>query len=258
MVAKLDLNAAWAALVALYKGHKSHVVLLAGLFLFVPLCLAGILLGQLDIRPGASDAVMRKMVTEFLSNNWYWFVLIAFVTRYGELAISMVLLDRSLPTLKDVLQVSLTLLAGFLGATVLVNIASLAISSLAIGTGALAVLINFIAFYAALFLSVRFGLLAATIAAEKTRNPLHALKRSWEITRGNMGRIFLFYVAVIFIAFVCGIMLWIFLSFLADMAMPSIIAQPITLALGAGLFATIATLVTLIGASVYAQLMPDK
>jgi hypothetical protein len=257
MVAKLDLNAAWATLVAQYKGHKSHVVLLAGLFLFVPLCFAGILLGQLDLQPGASDTAMRKMVTEFMSNNWYWFVLITLITRYGELAISMVLLDRSLPTLKDILQVSITLLAAFLGATVLVNIATLMISSLAVGTGALAVVIDLIMFFAAVFLSVRFGLLAAIISAEKTRNPLHALKRSWEITDGNVGRIILFYVAAIFITLVCGLMFWIFLSFLLDMALPSSIAQPMTLALGAALFAMIATLVTLIGASVYVQLVAE-
>jgi membrane-anchored glycerophosphoryl diester phosphodiesterase (GDPDase) len=64
-----------------------------------------------------------------------------------------------------------------------------------------ATLVGVVAVVAILYLYTKFSLTVPVIVIEDVKNPLHALGRSWSLTKGNSVRLFLFYV-LIFVAFI--------------------------------------------------------
>jgi membrane-anchored glycerophosphoryl diester phosphodiesterase (GDPDase) len=68
------------------------------------------------------------------------------------------------------------------------------------GVVALAGLVTAACLVAVLYCTLRMALVMPVIAVEGERNPLAALRRSWALTRGNAGRIFLV-VALLFVVY---------------------------------------------------------
>jgi membrane-anchored glycerophosphoryl diester phosphodiesterase (GDPDase) len=84
------------------------------------------------------------------------------------------------------------------------------------GSSVLIVLIVLAAIVGFCYLFTKFSLLAPVIAIEGNLNPLAALKRSWQLTKGNSLRLFLFYalllVAIIVVAIVFSMIVGLVLA----------------------------------------------
>jgi membrane-anchored glycerophosphoryl diester phosphodiesterase (GDPDase) len=64
----------------------------------------------------------------------------------------------------------------------------------AAGVPALAVVAVVALLVVMIYIGVRMSLIAPVVAVDRVRNPIEALRRSWDLTRGNAGRILGFYV----------------------------------------------------------------
>ena len=49
-------------------------------------------------------------------------------------------------------------------------------------------------FPVAIYLSIKFSLISPLVAIDEVKNPFHALRRSWELTRGSSARLLGFYI----------------------------------------------------------------
>jgi len=71
----------------------------------------------------------------------------------------------------------------------------------------IAVLLGMIAVVAMIYVWVKVSLLAPVIAIDKVVNPIAALSRSWQLTKGNSLRITLFFVLLVIAAMVISLVL---------------------------------------------------
>ncbi|MGY6635673.1 MAG: hypothetical protein ABS49_10845 [Erythrobacter sp. SCN 62-14] len=207
---KLDMGAAWSGATALIAQNKDTVSAIAGLFFFLPYLAVGLLAPDMaspetpEIAPGASpDAAMQAML-EQLSNayadNWPLFMGATVVQFIGSLALLALLSNRDRPSVGEAIKRGFGaapsyFLAQVLSALLIGVIIGLPLGlSVATGSGVVAALLVPVLLMVALYIFVKFALLAPVIAIEGLRNPIAALQRSWRLTKGNSFRIVLFLV----------------------------------------------------------------
>ncbi|TAD78175.1 MAG: hypothetical protein EAY70_07215, partial [Sphingomonadales bacterium] len=58
-----------------------------------------------------------------------------------------------------------------------------------------------------LYLTVKFALVSAVIVIGGTRNPVTAMRESWQLTKGNSFRLLLFFASLVLLAIVIGLIL---------------------------------------------------
>ncbi|UVI40305.1 glycerophosphoryl diester phosphodiesterase membrane domain-containing protein [Qipengyuania spongiae] len=202
---KLDLSAAWERGTASIGANREIVLVLAGVFLFIPLfAIFLVLLGSGFDFTGNPDAdqaqqAMRfaALIGEFLGQYW-WLLLIAFILQAaGSIAIIRILGDAAKPTVGDVLKLAARLVPTLLAANILsglvVQLPSLLAELAGGGETAVGATINLIGLPFVFYLSVKFILIAPAVALEGQANPLKAIARSWRVTKGNSLRIFAFF-----------------------------------------------------------------
>jgi len=220
---KFDMSEAWRDATAMIKGNREVLTIIAGIFFFLPSVASGFAIPGMDEMLGDPQA-MQAQVLEFYS-NWGWaFVLVALVQTVGTLAMLTLLRDRSRPTvgqainsgLKGLLPAIGTSLLLVIGITAVALIIGLVAASLGETAGAivgsLLVLILMVFF---VYLMVKLSLWAPVIAVDKVRNPLHVLRRSWRLTKGNSLRLLVFYVLLGLVYIVVSIILGLLIGTLA-------------------------------------------
>jgi hypothetical protein len=123
------------------------------------------------------------------------------------LGLIALLTDRSRPTVAQALKLGASKVLSYIGAYLLLGMALsaallvlLTLATLA-GGQALAGIVMLGAFVAWIVLFIRFSLVPPILVKENVANPLKALGRSWELTRGNGGRLFAFF-AMLFAAYI--------------------------------------------------------
>lgn len=210
---KLDLSAAWERGTASIGANREIVLVLAGVFLFIPFfAIFLVLLGSGFDFTGNPDATQAEqalrftaLIGDFLGRYW-WLLLIAFLMQaVGSLAIIRILADPAKPTVGDVLKLAARLVATLLAANILtglvVQLPTLLAGLAGGGDTAAGAAINLIGLPFILYLSIKFVLIAPAVALEGQANPLKAIAHSWRATKGNWLRIFaflvLFYIAAL-------------------------------------------------------------
>lgn len=207
---KLDMGAAWSGATTLIAQNKDTVGALAGLFFFLPYLAVGLLAPDLanpepaEIAPGASpDAVMQAMMEQFsqaYSQNWGLFLIATVVQFIGSLAILALLSNRDRPSVGEAIKRGVSAAPFYFAAQLLTALLAGVIIgvplgiSVAVGSGMVAALLVPFLMLIALYIFVKFALLAPVMAIEGLRNPIAALRRSWQLTKGNSFRIVLFLV----------------------------------------------------------------
>ncbi len=206
---KLDMEKAWGEAVRLLGANKDVVLVVAGVFFFLPYIAVMLLLptGFATGSGGESDPkVVLAALEAFFAKYWWVFLISALIQAIGVLGMMNLLTDRSRPTLAEALAAATRLLPTYIAAQVLQGLAvglgilipiALAATS---GVVAVTILVGLIAAAVGAYLFVKFSLSSPVIAIEKTTNPVAALRRSWSLTKGNSLRIFMF-TLLLFIAF---------------------------------------------------------
>ena len=197
---KLDLSRAWSEAMRMLGTNRELVIVIAGLFLFLPFLAFLLQLpaeGALDLPEGAqpSPDQMNEAVGRFVAENWVALLLVGLAQMAAAVALIKVLADRSRPTVKAALATVPALLMPMIGAQLASSIAAQVPMMLAGFLPVLALIAVPLTFY----LLVKFSLVSPALVLNDWRNPFKALGESWRATKGNSFRLFAFFV-LLFIA----------------------------------------------------------
>lgn len=205
---KLDMGRAWTQATGLMAANRDTIGAIAGLFFFLPALASALLVPELanPSQPAApTDAdpqlVMQAMMDQMSATyaaNWPLLLLVVVLQFVGSMSLFALLTDRGNPTVGEALGTGIRSLPSYLAAQLITVIgAALAIGIplgvvSAWGGDAVSVLAVLVALVMIVYVVIKLSLAAPVIAIEGRRNPFTALARSWQLTKGNSLRIFLF------------------------------------------------------------------
>lgn len=211
---KLDMGKAWTQTTALIGSNRDTISAIAGLFFFLPSFASALLVPELSNPPqpsgpsGADPAVaMRALlnqITAIYAANWPLLLGLSIVQFVGSMSLFALLTDRSHPTVREALATGLRSIPTYIAAQLLTAIgAGIAIGLplsvvAAFAPPAAALLVLLAGLVVLVYVFIKFALIAPVIAIEGERNPISAIRRSWQLTKGNSFRIFLFLFLLIF------------------------------------------------------------
>lgn len=207
---KLDLGKAWSDAVAKLSANFDVVLVVAGVFFFLPyLALMLFLPAEMaELQSGNRQPDIDKL-GEIMLDFWWVFVLIGIAQGIGTLVLMILLSDRARPTLGEALGLAAKLFLPFFAAQLLVGFVMGLVMLIPILIGAigaasemtllvvLAFIVGIAAFVAIVYIYTKTSLVAAAIAVERTMNPVEALKQSWRATKGNSIMLFFFYLLLV-------------------------------------------------------------
>lgn len=200
---KFDMSAAWSEALRLISANRQVITIVAGVFFFLPYVAFMLLFAnQMAALEGAQasnpdpDAMGAAMMA-FYGDVWWVILLFMVVQGIGMLGLLTLLTDRSRPTVGAALASGAKLFLPYFGAQLLMGVlfGLLLLVPIAVGAGVsvgAGVLLGIAAAVGFVYLFVKFLLTPAVIAIERQANPISALGRSWQLTKGNSLRIFLF------------------------------------------------------------------
>ncbi len=227
---KFDMSAAWSEAMRLIAANRDVVLIVAGVFFFLPYAAFAMIVGDqmTAIQAGASGgeadpgAAMEAMMS-FYGSIWWLVLLMTIIQALGMLGLLALLKDRSRPTVGQALALGAKSLLPYLVAQILVSLILVVIVMIpfAIGAGvsvAAGVIVGLVAFVAAVYLFTKFSLVPAVIVIDRILNPITALGRSWRLTKGNSFRLFLFYFLLVVAIMVVGIVISIVIGLVFALA----------------------------------------
>jgi hypothetical protein len=199
---KFDSSKAWNEAAALVAANRDVLLALAGVFIVLPLTALALFAPQPEPAAGADPEALFAMVGEFYREHWLKFVGATLVTMIGSLAMLALFTDRSRPTVGEAIKhglmstptlIAAQLLLGLgLGLAIMVPVTLFS----ALGVPALVAVAVIAAIVLAIWVWVRLSLLSPAIMVDGLKNPVTALQRSWNLTKGNAGRLLVFFVLV--------------------------------------------------------------
>jgi hypothetical protein len=239
----LDYGATWNDAMALFKTHSEVALAVAGVFILLPLILFGYMLPTDEVAPAATGEAALKQLTDMLSMLAPWLIGLTILSLIGTLAIFHMILDADTPTVAEGLMRSSQSFFTVLLARL--------IAGLAIVIGL------FLLIVPGIYFSIKFSQIEAVVVAEKIRNPLEALSRSWAVTKGNSIQIFgfLLVIGIVFILsyFVINVILGIGLTLALSVDM----AQFVLMVISSTLQTLFSLLMVFVYAAIYRQLSPS-
>lgn len=239
---QFDSNRAWTEAVAVTRANLDVLMAVAGVFFLLPALGWNILLS--DVLEQAGALAKNEAALQAYMSAHAGFILIvtlgATLVQYvGYLACTVLLADRTHPTVGEALARALRATPTLLGTTLLYMLGLMLVFFLAMllvslggvaGGKAGAALMGTIALAAllvgAVFTSVRLSLQIPVIMREGVANPLAVMRRSWHLTQGHSLGLFGFF-AILAVAYVV-------ISLLISL----FVITPITFAIGTGAIAT--------------------
>lgn len=203
---KLDSNAAWNEATASIAANKEVLLALAGVFFMLPGLALALFHPQPEPAPGIQPEALMALMQEYYIGALPYAVPMALVQAIGSLAILTLFTDRSRPTVGQAIRSGVSGVLPYLGAQILfgLGIGIVAVVVLGVagisGSGAVTAILITALIIAMIYLSLRLILVAPVVAVEQERNPITAMKRAWELSRGSAGRMALF-LFLLFLAF---------------------------------------------------------
>lgn len=187
---KFDKSAAWDDVKRLLGAHQSLVWTIAGVFIFLPQLVAGLLM---PTTMGTPDPALSPEAQLELMSAELWRLLplaiVAGILAYiGYAAILRLWLSRTEISVGDAIRTALGLV--------------LTIFAIQIVTGFAAALGAFLLIIPGIYIWVRWSVASAYAVDMNERNPIDALTASWRLTKGNVFSIFTFWFLLIVAAFV--------------------------------------------------------
>ncbi|MEL7446390.1 MAG: hypothetical protein AAGK02_11350 [Pseudomonadota bacterium] len=199
---KLDSGKAWTNAVEMISGNRDAVLAIAGLFFFLPPFALWLLLPDAMVpqEPPVSDTAdfnvlleaMQAQMAEQVAKFWWVTVLLTAFQWFGMLALMSLFIDRSRPTVGDAMKSAGRGLVPFIAAQLLVVLAIALVVLIATQIGVAGAILLLISFPVMIYVFVKVTLLPPVITIENQLNPLNAIKRSWQLTKGNSLSLFFF------------------------------------------------------------------
>lgn len=251
---RFDSNRAWQEATALVSANRDVLWALAGVFLVLPSFAVGILAPPPEPPAGIDRDGLMAMLSNYYDSAWPWLLGMAVCQVIGTLAMLALYTDRTRPTVAEALKLALrgalpVILAQLLAGMGFVLAALIPIMLVALtGVQALATVVVAACLVALVYVMVRISLIAPVVMVEGERNPIAALRRSWDLTRGNAGRLTLFY-ALLLVGFGIVILL---VGGLADLLLRLVLGMELGTALGTLVSAALQAVMAIFFMAVYA------
>ena len=251
---RFDSNRAWQEATKLVSANRDVLWALAGVFLVLPSFAVGIFAPPPEAAAGSDSNALMAALTAYYNGAWPWLLGMAVCQVIGTLAMLALFTDRTRPTVREALSLALRgalpviaaqLLAGFgCAAAALIPITLAALT----GSKALAVVAVAASIVALIYVMVRISLVAPVVMVDGERRPVAALRHSWALTRGNAGRLALFY-ALLLIGFGVVILL---VGGLADLLLRLVLGTEIGMTLGTLVSAALQAIMAIYFMAIYA------
>lgn len=209
---KFDMGRAWDDTTGLLRKNFGLVASIIGLFYFLPQAIITLLVPEIanfqpDMPPPGTDPAivleaMQAAYMELFSLAWpYWLALTLF-QYIGSISVLALFAKGQNPT------VGQALATGFKGTPSYIAAQLIYVFAASVGLGIplglafallplLGVLLAFVAIALIFYVGVKLMLVPTVIAMDGERNPIEALKHSWQLTKGNSLRIFFFMLVLI-------------------------------------------------------------
>ena len=212
---KFNMSEAWRDATAMMSGNREVLLIVAGLFFFLPSLVLGLALGDVQsevesLATGNPESATR--IAFSIYGQWWWLLLlIAIVSVVGYLALLALLRDTSRPTVGEAIRIGFVGLLPAIGTYIVLwlglgfGAAVLAMIARVTGSGAIGLLIGAIVVVLAIYVAIKVSLSGPVIAIDKVYNPFKVLARSWRLTKGNSLRLFLFYLLLVIVYFVIAL-----------------------------------------------------
>lgn len=206
-----NMNQAWDEAIRTLKANRELVLILAGLFFFVPALALGIFFPETLTGPEiTSEGDTVSVMTDYYNRLAVWLFLAQIIQSVGSLSILALFLRRRttvgeaiLAGLKALLPL---LIAGFFVVLTFTLLGGLIVGLAAAVSQALAVAVGILVFVFLLFVVARLVPLMPLLVDERRFNPFAALVDSWRLTAGRGWRI-LGFLLLIFVAIIVVTML---------------------------------------------------
>lgn len=198
---KFDMSQAWRDTVAMIGANREVMLIVAGVFFFLPTIVAVLLIPTMQPPVGASPEETGTFLLEFYSENGLTFFVMGIFQAIGFLSLLSLLRDDNQPTVGDAIRSGAAALLPYIATQVLMAVALALILGVLIGLstalGAVGAILMVLAVPALIYVMIKLTLVAPVIAIEKIRNPIAAMKRSWNLTKGNSIRLMGFFMLLI-------------------------------------------------------------
>ena len=207
------MGQAWSEATTILGANRDTVLAIAGLFFFLPSFALALIVPEainpapVEAPPGtdpqvAMNAAMNALMEQY-ADNWPYFLLLSIAQFVGTLSLLSLLTDSARPTVGEALQRGIKSTPSYLASQILVALMAGLMVGLPLGIAgaflpaAVSVLIGLVLMVAAIYLFVKFALIAPVIAIEGELNPITAMRRSWTLTKGNSLRLFSFFLLLL-------------------------------------------------------------
>jgi hypothetical protein len=242
-VAKFNQNDVWADALRLTRSHWGALIAIAGVFVFLPTLLVNHFYPMGDPPTGPDLQAVIQFILDYYRQNALPVVLQSFVVMTGSAAMLRLVFARG-GTVGGALLFAVALLPVYSILVVLMN--------LAIGAGLMLLIVP------GLYLWGRLLPAGPAMVAEDRRNPIDALRRGFELTKGHGWLVIGLYLLVL----IAGGILMLVVSLLSGIAFFFVAGEQLRkllemIVLGA-LQAVLATLLTMLTAALYRALAPKK
>lgn len=204
---RFDSNQAWKDAASAVTANRDVLLALGGVFFALPSFAFTVFYPQPEPPAGAAAEQLFELMGAFYRQAWPILLAIAAVQMVGTLAMLALFTDRSRPTVGQALAqgvngllpvIAAQLLLGMgLGLVALIPLAAAGATGIAAAVALVIVLAGAVMLWA----YIRSSLVSPAVMVDGIRNPVAALRRSFELTRGNAGRIAVFFLLLV-IAFI--------------------------------------------------------
>jgi MFS family permease len=202
---KLEMNRAWNDAMALIGANKDVLFVVAGVFFFLPYFVFMLMMPDVStsMTDPATDEQALARITDFYGRLWWLVLVLSIIQGIGMLGILALLTDYRRPTVAEALKIGASKILSYLAAYLLLGLAFGLIAIALVGglaaTGSVgaSVVGIFASVVLLAYFFTKFSLVPPVLVKEGISNPITALARSWQLTKGNSLRLFGFYFLLI-------------------------------------------------------------
>lgn len=258
---KLSYDATWADLVSMARANAGVLAILAGAFFLLPNFAQSLFAPPPEIKSMDMNAV--KALYQYYSDNWFALLLCNIPVWFGTATLLALLLDPRHLTVAEALTSALKLLISVIVLNFLTQFAiggapiTLVAGAPILGLPPIVALILFgLSCVLAIYLIGRFALAGPAQMAGRLFNPIVAMRRSIEATRGNGWRVVGIIMLVALVATIAGGAATLIVSIVLKLVLPPSLSVVALALLKSAVGAVTALVIILLDAALFRQLTP--
>ena len=206
---KFSMSEAWRDATAMMSANREVLLIVAGIFFLLPSLILALTMPGLQETMMADPENAQEMVIALYASWWWLLLLLVLVQVVGYLGMLVLLRDAGRPTVGEALRAGLASLLPAIGFHLICALALVLLFALVAALGAvnsgLGLIAGLLCVAVMVYAMVKLSLGLAVIAIDRVSNPIAAISRSWQLTKGNSFRLFLFYLLLVIVYFVISL-----------------------------------------------------